>query len=227
MCIGTQGHDPAPQFTVPPDNILAGVRGVQSVSVTAGIDFQCDIFPNQYAKDLIQDLLVFRIGIVSILVRTVADDIVHVAKCVKIGKSIQVLENTFKIFQISLAFISSFKIRRIIRISAVYQMDRTDDKIKRTGEDQIMVLHAQIRLESQFHTDAQIDLILVLVFQRQQPVKIFLRIKFKENISFRIVVIHMIRQTEMTDPPGYSLLDHHLGRDAAVAGEGCVYVIIR
>lgn len=105
-------------------------------------------------------------------------------------------------------------------------MDGAQDKIKRIGEDQVVVLLAQIRLQSQFHADGQIDLICKLFFHDQQTAEVFLWVKFKTDAAFFVVIIHMIGQAKVPDSPVNGPLNHSFRGNVAVSGKRGMYMVV-
>ena len=139
------------------------------------------------------------------------------AEGVKVGIGAQILQGALEIFQVCLRFIPALKIRRKVGIAVVYQVNGTDHKVERIRKDQAVVPFAQIGAQTQFHADAQIDLILIFFFQRLQPAEIFARVKFKADVPVRIVVVHVVGEAQMLKTLADGLLDHGFRRNAAVS----------
>ncbi len=226
MGVGSEGDNLPAQLPVAADNVFAWIGIVQAVFVSTGVDFQSDVLFDQYAQDLIQNFHVPVIGIILVLTGAVANHVIQMPEHVEVGVRLQILQGALEIFQVGVFFLPTAEKRREVGVFAVHQMDGTDDKIKRIGKYQIMMLFAQIRLEPQLDADGQVDLPGKLFFHGQQAVKIFSRIKFKKNVAFHIIIVHVISQAEMLDSTVNGGPDHGLRRDAAVSGERGMYMVI-
>ena len=146
MGVGAQGDDLAAEFPVAADDFPAGIGSSESVSEAAGVDFQADVLFDQSPENFVQKFFVFSVRIVAVLVWPVAHHIVQVAENVEIGVCFQVLQGALEVFQVGFLFPAAFIERRVVGVPLVYQVNRTDDKVKGMGEDQIVVLLAQIGL---------------------------------------------------------------------------------
>ncbi len=76
MCIGAKGDNLSTEFSIAADNLRAWIRYAESIFVPASVDFKANVFFNQRTQNLINNFLVFLIGLIGILIRTVANNIV-------------------------------------------------------------------------------------------------------------------------------------------------------
>ena len=76
-------------------------------------------------------------------------------------------------------------------------MDGANHIIKGMRKHQIVMPAGQIGLQPEFHTDHQIDPILISFLQWSHIVKIFFRVKFKADTAVCVIIVHVVGQTQM------------------------------
>ena len=109
MRIGSDRDDLAAKFTITADDGTAWIRLPETIMKTTCIQLDSEIFVNDCAQDLIQNILITFIGIFSVLIRTIADYIVNMPVNIHSGKSVKILKNRFKIFTVTRGFLTIFK----------------------------------------------------------------------------------------------------------------------
>ena len=101
MCISSNRDDLAAKFAVTAYDIDAGIRLSKPVVITACVKLDTHILSDQRTQDLIQDLLVPAIRILSVLIRTITYHIINMSVHIHLIKNSNVFQNGFKIIPYS------------------------------------------------------------------------------------------------------------------------------
>ena len=226
MGIGTKCNDGPTQFPVAKNNFTAGIGGVKAVFVSAGVDFQADVITDQTTENSVDVFLITFKRIVFILIRTISYDIIQMTEGIEIGVGFQVLDTAFKIFFVCGGFLPSFEEDRIVGIFSVYEMDGTDDEVKGIGKDQVMMFFCEVWLKSQFNADPEINPVCKLFLKRKQLLEINFRVKFKTEITVRIIIVHMICQAQMGQTERERALNHDSWSNVTVTRERSMHMIV-
>ena len=152
MGIGTKGDDLTAHFMITGQNLFRWIGMSQSIFKSACITFQADIFLNQNAENLVNDISVFFIRVIRISVGTVAYHIIKMSTYIKTGIFSEIFQNTGKITAIGCFLTAIFEKYPFIRIAAVYDMDGTDYKVKGILTGKFRKFSCKMRLKPQFNS---------------------------------------------------------------------------
>ena len=97
MCISSNRDDLAAKFAVTAYDIDAGIRLSKPVVITACGKLDTHILSDQRTQDLIQNLLVPAIRILSVLIRTITYHIINMSVHIHLIKNSNVFQNGIKI----------------------------------------------------------------------------------------------------------------------------------
>ena len=127
----------------------------------AGVDLKPFFFFDEELQNGIDDVLIFPVIIVLILIWTITDNIVQVTVYVKVLKLFYVLENGSEIFAIGFLLSATLKEIGIVRVLSVTQVRGANDKVKVVVFGKNGILTEAFRLKSQLHAKQDLDLICV------------------------------------------------------------------
>lgn len=159
MGICTDGDDLTAKLTVTSDNIDTWIRFTKPVVITACVQLDSHIFADQCPQDLVQDLLISSIRILTVLIWTITYYIVDMSVYIHLVKSSDIFQDGFKIFHIACGFLTALKIRRIIRIVSVHHMGGTNNEIKGNFFQKIGKRFCKLRLKSKLDPEVNLDLV--------------------------------------------------------------------
>src|SRR5699024_5486155 len=116
MGVRAKCQDFSSQLPVACQYLFCRVGMSQAIFEACGVAFQPYLFFYERFQNGVQDILIFFVGIILVLIWTVAYNIIDMAAGVKAGKSLQIFQEHFKIAVISLIFAPFFKKCPVIRI---------------------------------------------------------------------------------------------------------------
>ena len=159
MGICTDGDDLTAKLTVTSDNIDTGIRFTKPVVITACVQLDSHIFADQCPQDLVQDLLISSVRILTVLIWTITYYIVDMSVHIHLVKSSDIFQDGFKIFHVACGFLTALKIRRIIRIVSVHHMGGTNNEIKGNFFQKIGKRFCKLRLKSKLDPEVNLNLV--------------------------------------------------------------------
>ena len=206
------GDDLPAQFTVPLYDIGMRIAETEPVLKPSGVQFDPFSHINDFSKDLVYLIRKPLIRIVSSLFSPIADHIINMPQHIKVFHSFQVSQSLPERLRVCFLICPAFKERSVVRIQPVYEMDRTDDEIKRILFCQLPVKSSQVGLQPDLDPGADRDPAAVLFFQPGKSAAVFLRVEYKGNPLDirhpRIVLIIVVRKADFPEPFLYRALNH-------------------
>ena len=122
----------------------------QPVFESCRVDFDPFSHGNEFTQNLINDIGIGLICIETVVVRTVADNIIEMTVYIEVGIGVQVFQNGFEVLAVSSFFGASFIVFRVIGIDSVNNVGGTDDKIKRMSGHRFAVDFRDVGLQTDF-----------------------------------------------------------------------------
>ena len=170
--VGSHGDDLASEFPVAPYDIRTGIGFAQAVMESAGVQFNPYIFTDKSEEYFVQDILVTSVSVFAVFVRAVTDNVIDMSVYIHFRKKGQIFQNGFKIFHIAVGFPASPEKFRIIWIGSVNNMRGADHEVKGDVTEKLMEIIPQMRLEAQFDTKADVQLILIFFPQSTECIPV-------------------------------------------------------
>ena len=228
--VGSHGDDFASEFPVAPYDIRTGIGFAQSVMESAGVQFNPYIFTDKSAEYFVQDILVTSVSVFAVFVRAVTDNVIDMSVYIHFRKKGQIFQNGFKIFHIAVGFPAVLEKFRIIWIGSVNNMRGADHEVKGDVTEKLMEIIPQMRLEAQFDTKADVQLILIFFPQSTECIPVCGDIYRKIRLfRFRypgIIRVQMFGETDTAEPKVDGSVDHFFHRCAGVCRKRGMHVAV-
>src|SRR5699024_3121931 len=224
--IGAQCQDLSPQFPVAGQDLFCRIGVAETIFKTGSVTFQADLLLNKSFQDLVQNILIFFVRIILVLLRTVPHYIINMSAGIKTGKCVQIFQKYFKITMISLILGSSLEKDLVIGIHVIGHMGGTNDEVKRSRGGNPGELPGQMRLKPQFQSEKDLYAVLIGFFQLQKLFLIGIDIQIKGTISSGKIRVQMFSKAHGGKSQPDSLLYHFLHGSIAVPGKRGMKVIV-